>query len=362
MKIYIDINHPAHVHYFRNFIKIMESKGHNFIITNRNSPIINQLLDHYKIPHHIRNKRPKKPSLINSVFYLINMVRHCIYNSFIHRPDLYLGFGASQCAITSFFFCRPCVLLDDTEFNRLNHILYKPFCSTVLTPFYFRKKLNRKQIYFDAYIEQLYLHSDYYNYDSSTLDELGINSKTPYALIRYISYDATHDRKVQPILDEIKKDFLLNIKNKMAVFVSLESGISDSFYDEYKLKVSPDKIHDVMAGASFFLTEGITMASEACMLGVPYILINPLPKVGYIFEQEKKFSDIAMATTDIHKIKEYTQNKIADIITPERKKEIQNEIEKSTINPTKFLVWFVENYPQSSKTMKENPNYQYNFK
>ena len=30
MKILIDMNHPAHVHYFRNFIKLMEAKGHEF--------------------------------------------------------------------------------------------------------------------------------------------------------------------------------------------------------------------------------------------------------------------------------------------------------------------------------------------
>jgi len=27
-----------------------------------------------------------------------------------------------------------------------------------------------------------------------------------------------------------------------------------------------------------------------------------------------------------------------------------------------FLVWFIENYPESNKIMKENPDYQYNFR
>ena len=39
MKILIDINHPAHVHYFKNFIKIMEKKGHEFLIISRNKEI-----------------------------------------------------------------------------------------------------------------------------------------------------------------------------------------------------------------------------------------------------------------------------------------------------------------------------------
>jgi len=32
------------------------------------------------------------------------------------------------------------------------------------------------------------------------------------------------------------------------------------------------------------------------------------------------------------------------------------------IDVTAFLVWFVEYYPKSAKIMKENPDYQYNFR
>ena len=32
------------------------------------------------------------------------------------------------------------------------------------------------------------------------------------------------------------------------------------------------------------------------------------------------------------------------------------------IDVTAFLVWFIENYPQSAKTMKENPDYQFRFR
>ena len=32
------------------------------------------------------------------------------------------------------------------------------------------------------------------------------------------------------------------------------------------------------------------------------------------------------------------------------------------IDVTAFLVWFVENYPESAKVLKDNPDYQYKFK
>ena len=31
MRILIDIGHPAHVHYFRNFVRAMEERGHHCI-------------------------------------------------------------------------------------------------------------------------------------------------------------------------------------------------------------------------------------------------------------------------------------------------------------------------------------------
>jgi len=32
------------------------------------------------------------------------------------------------------------------------------------------------------------------------------------------------------------------------------------------------------------------------------------------------------------------------------------------INVTSFLTWFIDNYPESKKIMKENPDYQYKFR
>ncbi len=139
MKILIDINHPAHVHYFRNLIKLMEAEGHSFCVINRDSEMINQLLDHYGIEHIVRNKRPKRKGALASLANLARMTFWCIGKSLSFHPDIYLGFASSACAITGWLFRKPCVLMDDTEHNVMNHKIYKNLCSCVLTPFYFQK-------------------------------------------------------------------------------------------------------------------------------------------------------------------------------------------------------------------------------
>ena len=86
-KIYIDINHPAHVHYFRNFIKIMEEKGHRFVVSNRDDKMINYLLDYYKISHYTRNKRRNNKSIWNVILNLLLIAKFCFFKSMIHKLD-----------------------------------------------------------------------------------------------------------------------------------------------------------------------------------------------------------------------------------------------------------------------------------
>lgn len=344
MRILIDINHPAHVHYFRNFIKLMEVKGHQFCVINRDSKMINQLLDYYGIKHTIRNKRPEKKGTVPALMNLMRMILWCIRKSLSFRPDMYVGFGASCCAITSCLFRKPAILMDDTNHNSMNHKLYMPTCSAVLTPFYFGKDLGnkKKQITFNAYVEQLYLHSAYYHANYQVLDELNVKPKE-YVIVRFIAYDAHHDLNTHPLSAEVKKMIVNEVAKRYRVFVSLEKGVDDSFYDDYLLRISPEKMHDLEANAKFMVTEGATMASEAFVLGTPYLYINPLQCCNIDY-QCSRYAHRCFQTTDdkealqlIHRLMDLQINHDAE----------KKEVEARTINPTVFFESFVENFSQT---------------
>ena len=348
MKILIDINHPAHVHYFRNFIKLMEAKGHQFCVINRDSKMINQLLDYYGIKHTIRNKRPDKKGTLASMLNLVRMTLWCVRKSILFHPDMYMGFGSSACAITSWFFHKPSILLDDTEHNVMNHRIYKPFASAVLTPFYFNIDLqigegkNNRQIRFNAFVEQLYLHSAYYKNDLRVLNELNVKPKE-YVIVRYIAYDAHHDLAAHPLPEDAKKKIVAELAKRYRVFVSLEKSVEDSFYDPFILHISPEKMHDLEANAKLMVTEGATMVSESFIHGVPYLYLNPL-KCGYIDYQCNNYQGRAFQTTNEEEAIAIIRRLMSEDIDSEAAK---TEIEKLTINPTAFLEWFVEHFPES---------------
>ena len=56
MKIFIDIGHPAHVHYFKNLVYNLKKSGHDLFITAREKDVTHQLLDNYNIPYTSRGK------------------------------------------------------------------------------------------------------------------------------------------------------------------------------------------------------------------------------------------------------------------------------------------------------------------
>ena len=49
MRILIDIGHPAHVHYFKNFNVQMKSKGHTILFVARDKEVTIELLKINKI-------------------------------------------------------------------------------------------------------------------------------------------------------------------------------------------------------------------------------------------------------------------------------------------------------------------------
>ena len=130
-----------------------------------------------------------------------------------------------------------------------------------------------------------------------------------------------------------------------------------AFFEKRKFKINPEEIHDYINHSALFITEGATMASEAGILGVNYYYINPL-NVSYLETQRENYQNANILSG--HEL----LAELDELIKIENlnKEKIRQEIEDSTICPTSFLVWFIENYPESEKVIRQNFDYQLRFK
>ena len=109
--------------------------------------------------------------------------------------------------------------------------------------------------------------------------------------------------------------------------------------------------------------ESATMASESALLGTPAIYMDEIGR-GYTDEEEKyglvfNFKDPAR---DQERAIAKGTELLADPGTKETMRKNRRIFLQNKIDPTAFMVWFIENYPQSFQTMRDNPDYQYRFR
>ena len=335
----------------------MEQKGHKFLIISRNKEIEHYLLNIYNIPFVDRGKG--KNNLTSKSVYYFKACYIIFKKAKIFKPDIMLSFGSPYVSFVSKLINKPHIIFNDTEHAKLSHLLSDPFSKCILTPTCYNKDLGKKQIRFDGYMELCYLHPNRFTPDASVLDLLGVKQDKKYVIIRFVSWNASHDIGQSGLNIEKKHEIVKELSKYAKVFISSEGELPEDL-KTYQIKIPPEKMHDTLAFATLFVGEGATMASECACLGTPAIYVNSLA-VGYCTEEDIKYNLIF----NFRNSEGVIEKAIELLNTPNLKQEFQQRRQKmlsDKIDVTAFMVWFVENYPQSVQVMKENPNYQYNFK
>jgi N-acetyl sugar amidotransferase len=358
MRIFVDIGHPAHVHYFRNFIKIMESKGHTFFVSARNRSIIHYLLGKYKIQFWSRGRGYN--NFLGKTIYMILADFKLFRKSVQFKPDVFLSFASPYAAQVAWLSGKPHIVLDDTEHTRFAPFFYKPFSDIILNPFCYQKDLGHKQFRFNSFTELFYLHENYYSPNPEVRKYLSLSPDEKYILLRFVAWKALHDAGHRGLNLQTKKNLIGLFESKgYKVFISNEAENTDPFFEKYLIKILPENMHDVIKYASLFISEGGTMASEAAILGTPTVYVNSLPLMGYL-QEEQKMELLYHFSSSVGVIE-----KVEELLSSPNLKEICQTYKENLLNGkidvTGFLVWFVEEYPSSLKILKNNPDYQFQF-
>lgn len=357
MKILIEICHPAHVHYFRNLIKKLKLEGHSILILAQNRGIIQDLLNFYELEFVIFNNLPK--NIFGKLLYLLKTDIIFYIHAKKFKPDILIGFAGAYISHIGFIINRPAIVLDDTEHAKLSHLSYKYFASAILTPTCFHKSLGEKQIKFDSFMELTYLNPKYFTPNTEVFQKLEIDKDKKTILIRFVSWRASHDIGQTGLSLESKKQLIKSLSECANIFISSEEKLPEEFI-KYQVKIRPEQIHDVLANIDLYIGEGATMASECAMLGTPAIYINSL-ECGTTTEQEVKYGLVYNFRNSEGLIdKALSLMQIPDL----KLKYIdgRNKLLIDKIDLTAFLLWFLKNYPESFIIMKDNPEFQNEFK
>ncbi len=356
MKIQIDIGHPGHVHLFKNFAWQMQDKGHKILFTCRDKEFEIYLLEAYGFSYKSFGKKYKK--LIGKLFGLVKFDIQSIITALQFKPDIFMSHGSMYVAHASFFFQKPHISFEDT-FNMEQVKLYSPFTEVILVNDFKEPPLKTDNVVpYNGYHELAYLHPNWFTPNSDIFEILELKEGEPYLIVRFVSWDASHDVGQGGLTLEYKERLINTLSKKINLFISSEGELPKSL-KPYQIKIPAHKMHDALAYATLFIGEGATMASECAVLGTPSIYINTLDPLT-IKEQEAYglLFDYRNADGILEKALELlNQNNLKEAFQAKREQLLSDKIDI-----TAFTLWFVENYPDSHKIVKENPAYQLRFK
>lgn len=361
MKIVFSVNHPAHVHLFKNLIWKLKKLNHNIFICAREKEMTIDLLNHYGFPYAVISA--KKPSLIS---LQKEQIRRIIRFSRIiktYKPDLSISAMDPSLGIASRIFGVPYICLADTEHAKTSIYGTLPFTDVVLTPTCFRKVIGPKQVFYNGYHELAYLYPNYFTPDPAVLTELGLTESDPFTIVRFVSWGASHDVGHSGLTLDTKRRAIQEFEKYGRVFITSEKSLPQKF-EKYRIAVAPEKMHDLLYYATLLYGESATMASECAVLGTHAIFCDFAGR-GYTDEEEIKYDLVYNYNLDnesqiesVNKGVQLLQEQ--DLKVKGRKK--RERLLADNIDVTSYMIWFVENYPDSVSTAKENPEILKRFK
>ncbi len=347
MRILIDIGHPAHVHLFKNLAWQLIDKGHKVLFTCRDREHVVHLLKTYGFVYENFGKHYK--TMKGKLYGLAKNELQILDTALRFKPDMFISHGSTIAAHTSFLVRKPHIALEDT-FNMEQVRLSMPFTDVVLTGDYEHPSLGKKEIRYPGYHELAYLHPNVFTPNENILTDLGVEKGEKYAIVRFVAWAATHDVGNNGISIDDKLKLIASLSSKMRVFISSEAELPIEL-KPYQMQINPEDIHSVLAFASLFIGESGTMATECAMLGTPNIIINPLAKkLGIHIELSQKYH----IQDFFDKIDEAWEQVIYYMNSESLKMQYEEKIRlvlQDKIDVTRFLNWFIINYPRSRKNV-----------
>ena len=363
MNLLIDAGHPAHVHYYRNLYFELIKKGHKVIWTVKDIPVAKQLLSHYGIPYIVLRK--KSDGFVGKALKQLNydyvLLKLCLKEKIDYAlgTSITISHISKLSKVKSFFFED-----DDDEVVPLSVKIGHPFTTQLISPSCLKGKQKRKDtLYYPGYHELAYLHPKRFQPDPAVLQDAGLKGGEPFFIMRFNVFKAHHDVGISGLSLAQKLQLIEELKPHGKIFITTEREIELEL-KEYQLKVSPEKIHSLMAYATMFLGDSQTMTSEAAVLGIPSLRCNSFAgRISYIEEEEHRYGlTYGFLPQDFDKLLIKLNELLAIPNLREQWQEKRAKMLSEKIDVTAFWVWFIENYPGSLKDVKENEEFWRRFR
>jgi hypothetical protein len=286
MRVLIDIGHPAHVHFFREPMRLLRAAGAELLVTSRVKEVAVDLLDALGIAHRTLSAQHAgmgalARELVVRDYRLWREVR-------AWRPDVMAAIGGTFIAHVGMLSRVPALVFYDTENATLQNAITYPFASRVLVPRCYRGWVPRRRTSrYAGYHELSYLRPEYFRPQRHAALAQGLAEQRPTFLVRMVSWQANHDIGERGWTRAIAERVVERLAGAGKVVISSEAPLPESL-EPYRYAGRPAAMHHLMAFCRGFFGESATMASECAVLGVPAVYAARTGR-GYTDEQEARY-------------------------------------------------------------------------
>lgn len=358
--------HPSKYHLYKHTINQLLEDGHFVKVLITSKDVLENLVQNEKwnytniFPEGRKMKfLPAKLSAIINTFKTLYRLRKYIgkvkYDLFI-TDDLLTILGKLKRI--------PTILFQDDDLSAVpESVILLSTATHILAPDCTNFGIyNRYKIGFNGFKASAYLHPNNFSPNQAVLAKYNVANKR-YFIIRLVSLKATHDTGKKGLNDIDVINIIKKLEKYGEVIINTERTINNNL-EYYNKKINSNEILDLIAFADLFISDSQTMSMEAGYLGTPYIRFNDfIEKISYLDELEKKYClGFGIPTKD----REILFEKIDELLSLDNLKlEWQNRRQmmlNETIDLSKFMTWFYENYPKSYNTFCHDDFIQLKFR
>ncbi|BBE16232.1 hypothetical protein AQPE_0369 [Aquipluma nitroreducens] len=358
------LGHPAHYHLFKNIANMLKTDGHKVIFVITPKDILENLMILNNEEYSVLAKKKVNENILSKITKVIFSTKSLCKIVKSQNVDLLIG-CLPQIAYCGKVLSIPSIFVgeDDFSITWMQGIITYPFANHILAPSSTNvNPFSFKKIAYLGYNELTYLHPNHFIPNKAIVEKY-FSTVKPYFILRFAQLNAYHDLGVNAINTQTAQK-LVDILNPYGdIYITSERELEPQF-EQYRIKINPLDMHHVMAFASLYIGDSQTMAAEAGVLGTPFVRFNDfVGKIGYLKELEDVYKlGFGIKTSEVSKL----YSTIEELLQmANRRKIFQNRratMLSDKIDCSAFFTWFIENYPESKRILKADPDYQLNFK
>ncbi|GAA0676323.1 DUF354 domain-containing protein [Natronoarchaeum mannanilyticum] len=337
MDVIVTIQHPAHVHFFRNAIEELEHRGHDVHVFAREKDIAIDLLEAYGIDHEVIAGRasnlPGKAAI--QLAYEWRLFRRARKIG----PDVMMAIGEPGVVhVSAALGCRDIVFTDTEHATYRKRFVY-PMADRVCSPEFYQDDIGENHVKYPGYHELAYLHPDRFEPDPAIAEEIGLAPDEQLVVMRLVSWEAAHDIGDEGI-DDIA-DAVERLEAEGARVIITAEGDLPPELEDRELSVAPERIHDLLYRADLFVGESATMATESAVLGTPAILVSTIEGMGNVRELRDEYG-LVFSYADGRRHERAIQKAVSILDGDEDWAERRRQLLADKIDTTNFVTALVE--------------------